>query len=136
VQSTLTKTGSVMGTPAYMSPQQATGHAVESRTDLFSLGIVLYEMVAGQKPFRGESLPELMFKIIKEEPEMGPIPDGPEWQRLRGVIMRALQKKPEDRYPDAGAMRADLELALKELGGSANWTPPPSREPVGPSTRG
>ncbi len=81
-------------------------------------------MVAGRKPFRGESLPELMFKVIKEDAEMGPIPDGPEWQRLRAVITRALQKKPEDRYPDAGAMRADVELALQELGGSAAWMPP------------
>jgi hypothetical protein len=61
---------------------------------------------------------------------MASIPDGPEWTRLRDVITRALKKNRKDRYPDAGAMRAGLELALKDLGESADWTPPPSREPL------
>jgi hypothetical protein len=75
-------------------------------------------------------MPALLLKILNEEPEMGLIPQGPEWQRLRAVITRALQKKPEDRYPDARAMRNDLELALRALGDAADWTPPPSQEPA------
>ncbi len=128
MDSTLTKTGSVMGTPAYMSPEQASGHKIDGRSDIFSLGVVLYEIVVGQTPFHAESLPALLFKVLKEEPDMALIPGGPEWKRLRGVITRALQKKREDRYPDAAAMRADLELALKELGDSADWTPPRSQQ--------
>jgi serine/threonine-protein kinase len=112
-------TGLLLGTPSYLSPEQVRCQAFDGRTDLFSLGCVLYEMVAGEKPFGGEASSALLSKIISEQPDMESIPHGPEWERLRGVITRALQKKPEDRYPDASAMRTDLELALKELGDSA-----------------
>jgi serine/threonine-protein kinase len=126
-----TLTGLFLGTPSYMSPEIVRGGGgFDGRTDLFSLGCVLYEMVTGQKPFRGEPVTALLFKIISEEPDPALIPQGPEWERLRGVITRALQKNPEDRYPDARAMRNDLELALRALGDAADWTPPPSQEPA------
>ena len=64
----LTATGSLLGTPSYMSPEQARGSAVDGRSDLFSVGCILYEMLAGQKAFRGESMTAIMFKIITEEP--------------------------------------------------------------------
>jgi serine/threonine-protein kinase len=86
-------------------------------------------MVTGRKPFHSDDLIAIFYGTVHESPEMGLIPDGPEWKRLRDVITHALQKKPEDRYPDAGAMRADLELALKELGDSADWVAWPSGSP-------
>jgi serine/threonine-protein kinase len=116
-----------VGSPSYMSPQAALFESSDGRSDLFSLGCVLYEMVAGRKPFEGDTPVATLFRVINEPQDMGFIPDGTEWKHLRDVIARALQKKPEDRYPDAGAMRADLALALKELGDSADWTPPRSQ---------
>jgi eukaryotic-like serine/threonine-protein kinase len=119
----VTATGSLMGTASYMSVEQARGRRLDGRSDLFSLGCVLYEVVAGQKAFHGSSVSDVVSEVVNKEPEMGLIRNGPEWQRLRGVILRSLQKRPEDRYPHAAAMREDLALALYELGRSANWTP-------------
>jgi serine/threonine-protein kinase len=117
---TMTAEGNIVGTADYMSPEQVQGKPVDPRSDLFSVGCVLFELAAGRRPFHSDSLMGIFYRTVKEDPDMGLIPDGPEWTRLRNVIARALQKKPEDRYPDAGAMRADLELALKELGKSAD----------------
>jgi serine/threonine-protein kinase len=94
----LTMTGSLLGTPSYMSPEQARGQKLDGRSDLFSVGCVLYEMVAGKKAFRGESITALLFKIISEEPpslrEFDPkVPD----EMLR-IISKALQKSPDARY--------------------------------------
>jgi eukaryotic-like serine/threonine-protein kinase len=118
-----TATGSRMGTASYMSVEQALGRRLDARSDLFSLGCVLYELVAGHKAFHGSSVAEVVSEVVDKEPEMGLIRNGPEWQRLRAVITRSLQKRPEDRYPDAAAMREDLAEALYELGGNADWTP-------------
>jgi serine/threonine-protein kinase len=118
-----TATGSLMGTASYMSVEQALGRRLDGRSDLFSVGCVLYEVVAGHKAFHGSSTDEVVSEVVNKEPEMGLIRNGPEWQRLREVVTRSLQKRPEDRYPDAAAMREDLALALYELGRSADWTP-------------
>ncbi len=118
-------TSLLLGTPSYLSPEQVRGEATDPRTDLFSLGCVIYELVTGRKPFGAEDGSAVLHGILNEEPDMGPISQGPEWERLRRVIARALQKKPEDRYADASALSADLKLALKELGPHASWTPPP-----------
>jgi serine/threonine-protein kinase len=104
----LTMTGSLLGTPSYMSPEQARGSALDGRSDLFSLGCVLYEMVAGRKAFRGESITALLFKIITEEPppirELDPsLPD-----RLVHVIAKATAKAPENRYQTGRELADDL----------------------------
>ncbi len=122
-----TATALKFGTPFYLSPELVSGFACDRRTDLFSVGCVLYELVTGRKPFEGDSPAAVGLAILHHDPPMGLVPSGPEWQRMRGVIQHSLEKKPEDRYPDAAAMRDDLEQALKELGSSADWTPLPGR---------
>jgi serine/threonine protein kinase len=101
-------TGSLLGTPSYMSPEQARGGAIDGRSDLFSLGCVVYEMMAGKKAFRGESITALIFKIITEEPpnirELDPdIPD-----EMVRIITKALSKAPEARYQSGREMAEDL----------------------------
>jgi serine/threonine protein kinase len=109
----LTATGSLLGTPSYMSPEQARGAALDGRSDLFSVGCVFYELLAGRKAFRGDSITALLFKIITEEPpplhEIDPlIPD----EAVR-IVARALAKAPETRYQSGRELAADL-LALSQ----------------------
>ncbi len=111
----LTMTGSLLGTPSYMSPEQARGGAIDGRSDLFSLGCVLYEMLGGKKAFRGDSITALIFKIITEEPlhirELDPkVPD--EFVRILG---KALAKTAETRYQSGRELADDL-LALTRAG--------------------
>ena len=112
----LTMTGSLLGTPSYMSPEQAKGASdLDGRSDLFAVGCVLYEMLAGQKAFRGESITALIFKIITEEPP--PIrelaTDVPE--AMVRIITRALAKNQEARYQTGRELADDL-LALTRSG--------------------
>jgi serine/threonine-protein kinase len=104
----LTQTGSVMGTATYFSPEQAQGHNVDQRSDLYSLGIVMYEMAHGKPPFVADSPIAVAYKHVQEAPpslrEAHPeVPEGYE-----AITMRLLAKSPDDRYPDAEALRADL----------------------------
>jgi serine/threonine-protein kinase len=101
---TLTQAGLIVGTPFYMSPEQALGRPVDARSDLFSLGVVLYEALAGKRPFEGESVTETMMNIIMQEaPELVVVaPKVP--AALVEIVGRALQKKPERRYGSAGEM--------------------------------
>ncbi len=113
----LTMTGSLLGTPSYMSPEQARGGAIDGRSDLFSLGCVVYEMLAGKKAFRGESITALIFKIITEEPP--PIrdldPDLPD--ELVRIVTKAIAKNADQRYQSGQEMKDDL-LALTRAGSS------------------
>jgi len=111
----LTMTGSLLGTPSYMSPEQAKGAALDGRSDLFAVGCILYEMLAGQKAFRGDSITGLIFKIITEEPpsirEMDPdIPD-----EMVRIIARALAKTQDARYQTGRELADDL-LGLTRAG--------------------
>ncbi len=101
---TLTQAGLIVGTPFYMSPEQALGRPVDVRSDLFSLGVVLYEAVTGKRPFEGESVTETMMNIIMQEPgDLAFVaPAAP--ASLVEVVNRALQKKPERRFGSAGEM--------------------------------
>ena len=111
VSGELTRAGMVLGTVAYMSPEQARGQPLDSRSDIFSFGVMLYEMVVGQRPFRGETSETTRLKIIEAEPE--PLPDScmgvpPELER---IIWRCLRKKPAARFNDT----RDLVVALEDL---------------------
>lgn len=107
--SELTRTGQSMGSPAYMSPEQALGRPVDARSDLFSIGVVLYELLAGRRPFDSESMAALCLQIVNETP---PPPSGrnpslaPGWD---AIAAKAMAKKPEDRYSSAGDLLADLD---------------------------
>jgi serine/threonine protein kinase/dienelactone hydrolase len=109
---TATVEGAVRGTPLYMSPEQASGKAVDFRTDLWSLGAVLYEMLAGNPPFRGERQLEVMHAVVHDDPAgLRPgLPAG-----VEAIVSRALQKDPDRRYQSADEMETDLAAALAAL---------------------
>ncbi|MGQ0710906.1 MAG: CHASE2 domain-containing serine/threonine-protein kinase [Rhodoferax sp.] len=123
--SSKTKTGLVLGTPSFMSPEQLAGKKVDGRSDLYSLGVMLFQLLAGVLPFRGDSMAELMYKIANE-----PAPDirkiRPEVPReLVIVIGKALTKVPQDRYQSGTAFAADLREAVAHMAGApAQATPP------------
>jgi predicted Ser/Thr protein kinase len=119
-----TTSGVVSGTPNYMSPEQFQGKKTDGRSDLFSVGLILFELVTGEKAFRSNDIASLFYKIVHEDVDLGLIPEGSQWEKLRKVLTRALAKKPEDRYPDARSMSGELTEALRDLGGSADLTAP------------
>ncbi len=104
----LTQTGSVMGTASYFSPEQAQGKPVDPRSDLYSLGVVLFEMLSGQPPFTGHSQVAIAYKQV-QEPAPRVTTRNPEVPApLDGVVERLLRKNPDERYPAAEEVRADL----------------------------
>jgi predicted Ser/Thr protein kinase len=107
---TVTATGTLMGTPEYMSPEQLRGEEVDFRSDLYSLGIVLYELFSGALPFRGDTPVTTIVKQLHDTPFLD-LPALPE--PLRPVLARALAKAPGDRYPAADEMRRALEEACE-----------------------
>ena len=117
----VTKTGTTMGTVAYMSPEQAQGLEMDQRTDLWSLGVVLYEMLTGELPFKGERDASVLYSIVHEQPRRlkSLKPEVP--PDLEGIVQRALEKKKESRYSSAEGMLNDLKgyqesLRISEAG--------------------
>jgi eukaryotic-like serine/threonine-protein kinase len=111
--SQMTETGSIVGTAQYLSPEQARGGEVDPRSDLYSLGIVLYELLTGKTPFDGETPVEIAMKHLSNAPKPPSAlrPDVP--PELDMVVLRALAKNPDDRYQSADEMEADLDRVAR-----------------------
>lgn len=104
----LTSTGQVLGTPNYMSPEQVRGKPLDGRTDLFSLGVVLYEMLTGKKPFAGENVTTIIYKIVNESPAPPHELDPSIHPGLSALVMRALSKDTNDRYQSGEDLARDV----------------------------
>ncbi|MDH7513398.1 MAG: serine/threonine-protein kinase [Clostridiales bacterium] len=110
--STLTQSGTTVGTLSYMSPEQVKGQTVDRRSDIFALGVILYELLAGKKPFAGDNLSTIVYKIVHEEPERITAVNKDLPRGYETVIQKALAKNPEDRYQNCREIIADLENAV------------------------
>jgi beta-lactam-binding protein with PASTA domain/predicted Ser/Thr protein kinase len=109
--SDMTQTGSIMGTAQYLSPEQAQGHSVSEPSDLYSVGIILYELLTGRVPFEGESAVTIALKQVNERPVPPSMLNPAIGPELEAVVMRAMEKDPARRFPDADAFIAALEHA-------------------------
>jgi hypothetical protein len=120
----LTKTGMMVGTVHYMSPEQVRGKSLDGRSDVFSAGVILYELLAGERPFRGDGATQVLYKIVHEEP---PPPDlavfGALGPKLQSILSRALAKDPDARYPGAAALADELAAVLEEAHKAGPPTP-------------
>jgi serine/threonine-protein kinase len=115
--SEITQTGSVMGTPHYLSPEQAQGFEVTSVSDLYSVGVLLYEALTGRVPFEGESAVAVAMKQVSQTPQRPSSINPRVSPALDAVVMRALEKEPGQRFQSADAFIAALDAAMKEPGG-------------------
>src|SRR5271155_4626371 len=127
---TMQQTAHVMGTPSYMSPEQVKGRAVDGRSDIFSLGVLLYEMVTGEKPFPGQNITTVIYKIVNEEPVPPRQIDPSIHPGISAVVMKALAKEPEARYQSCREMLEDLRNYRATAGGGG----PPSTMVMGGHT--
>ncbi|MEV6865639.1 Stk1 family PASTA domain-containing Ser/Thr kinase [Streptosporangium subroseum] len=144
---TMTQTAQVIGTAQYLSPEQARGERVDARSDIYSTGCVLYELLTGQPPFTGDSPVAIAYQHVREEP-IPPSqidPDIPKW--ADAIVLKAMAKDPAHRYQNAGEMRADIQramsgipmdaqtMALANNYGSATRTMQPQPGAGGPGTQ-
>jgi serine/threonine-protein kinase len=125
----ITASGRILGTPSYMSPEQARGQAVDGRSDLFALGVILYEMVAGRPPFRGATATDTLSAIIRDDPAPAATlnPDVP--PMLEQIIDKCLEKDPRDRYQRADELVVDLRRVLRVSGSGGRGVPLPGALP-------
>jgi serine/threonine protein kinase len=123
--STSTNSGLVVGTPDYMSPEQVQGAKVDGRSDLWSVGCMLHEMLTGKRPFTADTLMTVFYKITHDPPDPE-LPPGPEIDALRPILRKALTRELDQRYQTAGEFAADLRAYLK--------TRPPIPERTAPDT--
>jgi hypothetical protein len=130
--SSVTQSGSIMGTPSYMAPEQITGTAVDGRADLFATGVLLYELITGKKPFTGESPTTVVYQIMHVEPPMvgtdvSDLPDA-----LNEIVARALKKNPDERYTRASELASDLQMVRMMLDFPLHPEDSGSRSKTGP----
>jgi eukaryotic-like serine/threonine-protein kinase len=129
--SAMTETGTIMGTAQYISPEQAQGRAADPRSDLYSLGVVLYEMLTGKVPFDGENPVAIAYKHVREDP-LPPSMINPDISpELEAVVMKGLSKNPENRYQSSVEMYSDLERCLEGAPVYATPVLPPQEATLG-----
>ncbi|MCZ6876783.1 MAG: protein kinase, partial [Acidobacteria bacterium] len=109
----MTRAGVILGTAAYMSPEQAKGKPVDKRADIFAFGAVLYELLTGKRAFEGETIAETIAAVLKSEPEWGKLPINTPW-RIKELLDDSLQKEANDRLHDIADVRIQIKKALKE----------------------
>jgi eukaryotic-like serine/threonine-protein kinase len=112
----MTIAGQVMGTPAFMSPEQCTGSALDHRSDIFSFGAVLYTLCVGEKPFPGDSFTTVAYKVVHADPAPARSLNPTLPEQLDAILGRCLAKDPADRYASADVLAADLEILRTTLG--------------------
>ena len=110
-----TQSGIILGTVAYMSPEQSRGKAVDARTDIWSLGVVIYEMLSGRQPFNGETTTDVLVDILRREPELAAIRRASVPAELAHIISKSLAKDVNRRYRSAKAVLADLQSVQRSL---------------------
>lgn len=128
-QSTMTQTGMVMGTPQYLSPEQALGKAVDHRSDLYATGCLLYELLALRPPFTGETPLSVVYQHVQDIPVPPSQVAGEVPPELDGLVMRSLAKEPDDRFQSAEEMRGLVQYSLQMLqvqgGHTGTWNTGP-----------
>lgn len=120
-----TQAGMLLGTPYYMSPEQALGRPVDHRSDIFSLGTLLYELVTGRPPFRGSSVGDVIQRIIHAQPEAMARFNYELPRELERIVRKCLEKSPDRRYQTARELTVDLENLRRSFQGGAEEAPPP-----------
>ena len=111
-EATMTQTGMVIGTAAYLSPEQAQGNPVDARSDVYSLGCVLHEALTGDTPFSGDTPLSIAYKHVRENPERASEVNSDVPEALDAIVMKAMSKNPDNRYADANEMAEDLDRFL------------------------
>jgi serine/threonine-protein kinase len=119
---TMTQTGMVMGTPQYLSPEQALGKAVDHRSDLYATGCLLYELLTLRPPFVGETPLSVVYQHVQDEPHVPSELNDRVPPELDGLVLRALAKNPDDRFQSAEEMRGVAQYALRMLAERGGWT--------------
>jgi DNA-binding NarL/FixJ family response regulator/tRNA A-37 threonylcarbamoyl transferase component Bud32 len=127
----VTQAGMVIGTPAYLSPEQAKGEKLDLRTDIYSLGIVLYEMATGQLPFNADDIGALLLQQVKQSPPPPRLLNAAIPVELEAVILKALEKNPARRYQSAGALAEALEASLLSAPAGDHAAPPAIDDAIG-----
>jgi len=109
----MTRAGVILGTAAYMSPEQAKGKPVDKRADIFAFGAMLYELLTGKRAFEGETITETIAKVLESEPNWDALPDTTPWT-IRNLLRRCLTKDPHDRLRDIANVRIEIKMAVEE----------------------
>jgi serine/threonine-protein kinase len=131
--SVITQTGSVIGTAQYVSPEQARGAVVSNASDLYSIGIILYELLTGRAPFEGDTVPAILLKHLRDRPTPPSACGAAVRSELDAIVMRALEKNPGSRFADAASFSSALECARRGLTacGSVDAPKPESTDRLG-----